>query len=372
MCEKNHQPCNIPLSSQSPSWPPTRLIDIREHRLVLTSSLPRNIPRIRYITLSHRWNQSEMPRPLRKSLRGVLKGIEGFELPPVFRDTFHFAGRLEVPCVWIDALCIVQDDPEDCAKEIATMGDVYQNAYCNLGAHLVADQPNAGLYSERYSRRVQVHEVPLILSDFQGSFVAHPYLKPTSLASSALMGRGWVFQERLLSTRSVYFGERLQWECPELQGCETFPEGPPITPCLCPWGIDGHPFRLASMLCQGFWYQGSARPTNMFDDSRPTPTDLQVDDTPFELTCLSKSTSGGQKERELARKWLLLVQLFSNCCLSYEEDTLPALSELALIFQHFTQDQYIAGIWKNNLLQGLLWAIPPNVTPRYPKKYRGT
>ncbi|EAT88491.1 hypothetical protein SNOG_04731 [Parastagonospora nodorum SN15] len=124
------------------------------------------------------------------------------------------------------------------------------------------------------------------------------------------------------------------------------------------------------MLCQGLRYQGSARPTHIFGDWRPTPTDLQVDDTPFELTCLSESTSGGQKERELARKWLFLVQLFSNCCLSYEEDTLPALSGLALIFQRFTQDHYIAGIWKKSLLQGLLWARSPNVTPRYPKKYR--
>ncbi|KAH4056858.1 hypothetical protein HBI17_028970 [Parastagonospora nodorum] len=124
------------------------------------------------------------------------------------------------------------------------------------------------------------------------------------------------------------------------------------------------------MLCQGLRYQGSARPTHVFGDWRPTPTDLQVDDTPFELTCLSESTSGGQKERELARKWLFLVQLFSNCCLSYEEDTLPALSGLALIFQRFTQDHYIAGIWKKSLLQGLLWARSPNVTPRYPKKYR--
>jgi hypothetical protein len=42
------------------------------------------------------------------------------------------------------------------------------------------------------------------------------------------MRREWVTQERLLSPRSIYSGQELQWECTETTASEVFPTRTPI------------------------------------------------------------------------------------------------------------------------------------------------
>ena len=47
----------------------------------------------------------------------------------------------------------------------------------------------------------------------------------SAISSVPLAQRGWVFQERILSTRAVHFGPQLFWECATLEACEIFPIG---------------------------------------------------------------------------------------------------------------------------------------------------
>jgi hypothetical protein len=60
--------------------------------------------------------------------------INSCQLPPVLRDSVVVARQLGIDYVWMDALCIVQDDPEDWLREASLMGSVYRNASCNFGA----------------------------------------------------------------------------------------------------------------------------------------------------------------------------------------------------------------------------------------------
>jgi hypothetical protein len=50
-------------------------------------------------------------------------------LPRIFQDTFQIARGLGCRCIWVDALCIIQDSDSDKASEIAKMKDVFQNSY---------------------------------------------------------------------------------------------------------------------------------------------------------------------------------------------------------------------------------------------------
>lgn len=51
-----------------------------------------------------------------------------------FRDAIRFARHISVPYIWIDSLCIIQDDEEDWVTESAQMASIYENAYIVIAA----------------------------------------------------------------------------------------------------------------------------------------------------------------------------------------------------------------------------------------------
>jgi hypothetical protein len=62
--------------------------------------------------------------------------------------------------------------------------------------------------------------------------------------------------------------------------------------------------------------------------------------------------------------WNYIVLRFARTNITYETDKLPALSGIAKIMQEETNDEYIAGLWKNDLPAGLLWCPIPSDAPR--------
>lgn len=186
-------------------------------------------------------------------------------------------------------------------------------------------------------------------------------MQPDYLARSALIRRGWVLQgkslydhevytivmyrpdtcpnmatERLLSPRTLFFDRTLLWECSELQACETFPEDPPVIPEPCPWATDGDQLRLANLLYDNFKYQGHRLAMSRNVDN-------------------PRSFTESAKRAEIYQKWLFVVQFYSQCDLTYKEDLFPALSGLAHYDQIYLGDEYVAGLWKEDILHGLFW-----------------
>jgi hypothetical protein len=101
-----------------------------------------------YISLSHCWGNSQ-PLRLTKSTEAALRaGISNRELPRTFRDAVAVCQQLDVSYIWIDSLCIRQDDPQDWAVEAAAMRSVYTNALCNLAATGASDS-SMGSISKR-------------------------------------------------------------------------------------------------------------------------------------------------------------------------------------------------------------------------------
>ncbi|KAI4675352.1 uncharacterized protein J4E84_010094 [Alternaria hordeiaustralica] len=264
---------------------------------------------------------------LRALAKELTMNIDANTLPPVFKDAIDISRSLEVPYLWIDALCIVQNDAEDWDKEAALMGQVYSNAFCNLGASAAA---------EKSAQR----------KEFKRTYGS--YLKrDSSMTARVLLRRGWVLQERLLSPRSIYYDDKLHWECSELHACETFPQGAPNAGGFNPWGKDGFPFRAANLLYDEMKY----KKFGIYSPQKCPPDVAQI--------------------REVYRKWLHVVENFSNCQLTYEEDRFPALMGLAKYWQATTKDHYVAGMWRRDLVYGLLWSqkYPTHKKP-LPRDYR--
>ncbi len=145
------------------------------------------------------------------------------QLPKTIRDAISVTKGLGFKYLWVDRLCIVQDDRQDWEDQASQMCDIYERATLTLAA--LGDSDSSGLYPKD-------DKMPLLLNcgteagdDLGMMHVARPvYTKETlsatilddELRESRWAKRGWTLQERILSRRVVYFGERLSWECHEL------------------------------------------------------------------------------------------------------------------------------------------------------------
>jgi len=132
---------------------PSRVVDVRlgsgsRVRLVTTNKGERG----RYCALSYCWgpkspNDSQTTL-LRATLESFKQCLPVRELPPTIREAIEVARRLNVPYLWVDRLCIVQDSEEDTDAECNRMCEVYEQAFLTLAA-LGDDTGDKGLFLDR-------------------------------------------------------------------------------------------------------------------------------------------------------------------------------------------------------------------------------
>ncbi|KAF4632575.1 hypothetical protein G7Y89_g5552 [Cudoniella acicularis] len=110
----------------------------------------------RYICLSHCWGGFQ-PACITKraTLASNLAGIAWDALPMTFQHAVTTTSRLGFEYIWIDSICIVQDDADDWRLEAAEMANIYENAALTLAA---TSPPNSeGLFSSSSSQAVRGH-----------------------------------------------------------------------------------------------------------------------------------------------------------------------------------------------------------------------
>lgn len=352
-CQTQHAKC--PSRHWSPSWYPTRLLDLGRVdddvsmlRLVITRDV--DMCGSPYVTLSHRWGSSDILKLTRQALSGFIgHGISISALPKTFQDAVMVARRLKVRYLWIDSLCIIQDDEglADWLKEARCMDKVYANSLCNISATGSSDS-SQGLFFRRRPESVYVNELELCWDPAEWFKPDPPKTRYTfyemqlwgkGLGEAPLLQRGWVVQERFLAQRVIHFSQdQLYWECPELDACETFPEQLP----------------------------GISKATAMF---KRLPLDSG------EQAKEKQQTENLDQASEDHQLWRRLVAAYSKCLLSKPEDKLIAFSGIARRMMSIIGSEYIAGMWRCYLASELLWHVDhcrqinsePSVRP---KKYR--
>jgi hypothetical protein len=55
-------------------------------------------------------------------------------LPKTLQDAIIVTSKLNIHYLWVDALCIIQDDTEDMAREISQMAQIYNSAMITIAA----------------------------------------------------------------------------------------------------------------------------------------------------------------------------------------------------------------------------------------------
>jgi hypothetical protein len=104
------------------------------------------------------------------------------EWPTSFTDALELTKRLGGRYLRTDARSIAQNDAEDWRREAAMMIVVYENAFCNLGAHAAADRP-LGLFPERDPRTPAIQTLPVRRKNADRPFYAYPQTEPNRLAA---------------------------------------------------------------------------------------------------------------------------------------------------------------------------------------------
>ncbi|KAL6407633.1 hypothetical protein AUP68_08653 [Ilyonectria robusta] len=329
-CRASHPACRE--SHLSPkSWHPTRMLDIGSQdstswRLCVTAegAVPSSA---RYLTLSYRWGSNPI-RLLSSNVEAFRRGWPIAELPVLFRDVFEVARQFSIRYVWIDALCIIQDQQDDWAREASTMHLVYSNSVCTIAAS-GSTSPDDSLFHEGDPAFIRPGMVQSTLcSDEPQSFYILDYnYWDRQIHEGPLHNRGWVFQERHLSPRTLFFGRhQILWECWTEHKCEAFPKGVP--------------------------FHHSDKTLNLPKVELEAP-----------------SPQNNVKNVRSMSLWGRLITEYSRCELTHPSDKLHAIAGVAKWFEKVTGDEYVAGLWKSRFELMLDWRIH-EPKPRLTQDYR--
>jgi len=132
-CKSNHMQCRT-----HSDFVPTRLIEIcgTERQTVRISSP--TVP-VDWLALSYCWGTTKQSVTTSSNIHLRYEGVTVSELPKTLQDAITVARDLGFQFLWIDSMCILQDDERDWAKESATMADVYSKATLVLAATSASD-----------------------------------------------------------------------------------------------------------------------------------------------------------------------------------------------------------------------------------------
>lgn len=144
-----------------------------------------------------------------------LRYIEFDSLTKTFQDAITVARQLGIQYVWIDSLCIVQDDRREWVSEAKRMEFTFAGAYCVLAATLAE-------YSDGFLRRSPAHFTRLGNKAPYGFVTKSGADFERDVEKGQLGARGWILQERALARRTIHFTEaQTYFECGSSIWCET-------------------------------------------------------------------------------------------------------------------------------------------------------
>ncbi|OQV06552.1 hypothetical protein CLAIMM_11102 [Cladophialophora immunda] len=316
---------------------PTRVLDLAQ--LAQTNKvflyLPPANERGTYATVSYSWGASTHSRlktqahdPSRPDLTiaSHQAGIDIGRFPRTLQGAIHIAQHLKFDFLWIDSVCIIQDDDDDWATQSAAMTQIYAQSRLNISASS-SEHSDWGILGRATAQAVRVGRVVFTNDDgggyeTQDLYVGLP-LPALDLEDKYLASRGWVFQERLVSPATLHYtDEGMVWECAE--------------------GIQ---------MAQDQSYHNIAW-KKQWRDVLNAASALAPD----------AFTSDKQHQGETAtvrdailRSWYEWVSAYSERQLYDRLDRFPAVAGMAQTLSLTFNLTYAAGLWQQDLVRGILW-----------------
>ncbi|KAF4332671.1 het-domain protein [Fusarium beomiforme] len=286
-----------------------------------------------YITLSYCWGSdaSVHKRTTHSTLSEHLESIEVDSLPQTYKDAIQITRSLGLRYLWIDSLCICQDDPDDWARESAAMQQVYAGAYLTIAADKASSLTDGFLIRSKREHvptklKVSSSENVSDVADISAYSFEVPAIKTCGARSWMELDkepttyRAWAMQERLLPQRLLHFAsDQLYFEC------------------------NRHFLSEDGVKVLGRWnsvYPGVEK--SFSDIARKSMVSITH------------------------QLWYLILENYTGRQLTVKSDRLPAISGLAALIKQKLNSkkgptesvtEYVAGLWSDALIEGLRWTV---------------
>jgi hypothetical protein len=316
-CHHTHPQC----SRAAYDFVPTRLLRLTPSNGSSTVHLVDNFPGqfVEWAALTYVWGGDQVFKTTVASMAAMTRGISIADLPRTLQDAIRVCRGLEVQYLWVDCLCIVQDDEDDLTRELAIMPYIYQRAWVTISAS-TAEAVNEGFMQDRgyetlgssvpislpYLSTDGISTGAIILAEIQPDHISERVVQD----KSPIHRRAWTYQERRLSPRVLDFNERnLTFLC----RTGKYSEGDGPTLWSCP-GDDS-------------WQQQQRNIPCSQDQDQPVPA------------------------------WHAIVEDYIKRELTFPDDRLKAIAALADLYRLRTGQTYVAGLWKETLVYDLGWLI---------------
>jgi hypothetical protein len=330
LCTYKHPRCEEAGSVEARRQLPTRLLDLGDtstEDVCLIDTLKLHTP-VDYVALSHCWGLAAKFVLLKANIKACTNCIKLVTLARTFQDTITICRKLGQRYIWIDSLCIIQDDHDDWKSESARMASVYKNALFTIAATRSSGDEDGFLQARRLRQQSRYDVLHDDVREVSSGLWLHPSPVSNEVAEdhSPLRRRAWVMQERYLSRRTIFFAEtELFWSCHTIQVSERGKAG-----------------------------------TNMLDETKWC-LDFHAGETPVPNR---DPDAFARKDdlRRVIRWWGWMIKEYTTRNISKASDKLPALAGIATEIAEKTNQNYYAGLWSGDIIGGLLWGQRGMVT----------
>jgi len=325
----------------------------------------------KYAVLSYCWGGPQRVYLTRSNQDSLSWGIPVNQLAKSVQDGITVCAELQIAYLWVDALCIIQDDPVDQERELGKMAMYYENSLVTICA-ASAPKSDVGFLLSNEDAHYRYDVGPFVMqfrelertsayeectkaqvtadyyrkSDSDLQFLAGGEtemqlfrFRNNSYQNQPISKRAWTFQEMLLSTRMlIYASDQLYWCCREsYTGCGGSNSSERIVP--------------VRRDCQGPQSKVCVCGISLIREIHDLPSDI------YTLGQRSGLTTDAQ--------WDMVVENFSARDLSVEGDKLRAFAAVASYFgmlfkARWPDVRYAAGLWYSgecprSFCRQLLW-----------------
>ncbi|KAH7079681.1 heterokaryon incompatibility protein-domain-containing protein [Paraphoma chrysanthemicola] len=264
-----------------------------------------------YAALSYVWGSSQSYMTTSKNYQSYQQGISISSLGEGLQDAIWVTRKIGLKYLWIDALCIIQDDIVDKMQEIARMDSIYTFAHITLSASSTCSCTHSFLSNKRRGciHRLSGVEVPLGPNGHKAHLRIMDrkddgYNIEWREELEPIHHRAWTFQEHFMSSRMLLFKDfQVFWVCSKMRGRD------------------------------GGWMapdeeQSYGQQWNLSRRTLQSPT---------------------------LKDWLTICRTYAGRKLTDPNDKLSALSSIASYFAVVGNDSYAAGIWMTDFQEQLAW-----------------
>lgn len=369
-CVEHDEACTPP----NADFVPRRLVDVGKWDEPCEPFLVELQDPAPYACLSYCWgpNTENVLKTTTNNLKAHSEHIRFSSMPPGIQDAVTVCRGLHIRYLWVDSLCLIQNDLEMWLQDASSMDLIYLNSHLTIAAQEPDTCNKNFLGKQSFGGPLRQHYISVNLATTEGQVCVEGCLRTETedefwdihREPYSLETRGWCFQETLLPNRRLcYNGKEMVWECL----CRTI--------CEC-----GHIIRHEQSRSYG---REGAMLKKFRLKAEPILSKLQiVPEEPrwrlLQYTEIPKSDQSILLRRGVQSSWhsglpnlehdhwRALISDYSKRALSRREDKLRAVSGLAKVVRDNMRnekgdlDEYFAGLWSQEFVYDLAWQATPS------------